>query len=184
MNYRLTDRIIAGAVFVAALLLYISTVAPTVSFWDPGERIAVSHGLQIPHPPGAPFYMLIGRLFSMFVPAAYVALSVNMIAVVASAATVMLVFLIVIRLMREIQEPEQARSTADYIIACTGGVIGALTRGVSEFCWFDAVEAESCALSTTFTALCVWLTLAWSEQARIQDAHILAGMQNAFGSTA
>src|SRR5690625_7468805 len=103
MNYRLTDRIIAGAVFVAALLLYISTVAPTVSFWDPGERIAVSHGLQMPHPPGAPFYVPIGRLFSMFVPAAYVALSVNMIAVVASAATAVLVFLLVMRLMREMK---------------------------------------------------------------------------------
>ena len=184
MNYRLTDRIIAGAVFVAALLLYISTVAPTVSFWDPGERIAVSHGLQIPHPPGAPFYMLIGRLFSMFVPAAYVALSVNMIAVVASAATVMLVFLIVIRLMREMKGPRDDWSTTDHIIAWTGGVIGALTLAVSDSFWFDAVEAETYALSTTFTALCVWLTLAWSERARIQDAQLSAGMQHAFGSTA
>ena len=184
MNYRITDRIIAAGVFVAALLLYISTVAPTVSFWDPGERIAVSHGLQIPHPPGAPFYMLVGRIFSMFMPASYVALSINMIAVMASAATVLLVFLIVIRLMREMKGPREEWSTTDHIIGYAGGIIGALTLAVSDSFWFDAVEAETYALSTTFTALCVWLTLRWSERARMQDAQLTPGMQHAFGSTA
>jgi hypothetical protein len=81
MNARATHRIGAAAVFVLALVLYVLAVSPTVSFWDPGERIAVSHGLQIPHPPGAPFYMLVGRAFSMFVPAEHAARAVNMISV-------------------------------------------------------------------------------------------------------
>ncbi len=184
MNYRFYDRIIGGLVFLFALVLYILTVSPTVSFWDPGERIAVSHGLQIPHPPGAPFYMLVGRLFSMFSPAEYVALSVNMISVLSSALTILLVFLIVIRLMREMKGPRENWTALDHIIAYAGGIIGGLTLAASDSFWFDAVEAETYAFSTLFTALAVWLTLRWSEQARRQDAQFASGVQHAFGSTA
>lgn len=184
MNYRLYDRVLGGLVFLFALILFVLTVAPTVSFWDPGERIAVSHGLQIPHPPGAPFYMLVGRIFSMFVPADLVALSVNMISVISSALTVLLTFLIVIRLMREMKGPRDEWSMADHLVAWIGGIVGGLTLAVSDSFWFDAVEAETYAFSTFFTALAVWLTLCWSERARLQDSQLAAGVQHAFGSTA
>ncbi len=184
MEYRRFDRIIGGLVFLYALVLFSLTVAPTVSFWDPGERIAVSYGLQVPHPPGAPFYMLVGRLFSMFVPTDLVALSVAMISVISSAVTVLLTFLIVIRLVREMRGPRQNWSALEHIGAYAGGIIGGLTLAASDSFWFDAVEAETYAFSTMFTALAVWLTLRWSEQARAQDATLSKGMQHAFGSTA
>lgn len=184
MHYRRYDRIIGGLVFLCALVLFTLTVAPTVSFWDPGERIAVSHGLQIPHPPGAPFYMLVGRLFSMFVPTDLVALSIAMISVISSAVTVLLTFLIVIRLVREMKGPRDDWSTLDHIGAYAGGIIGGLTLAASDSFWFDAVEAETYAFSTMFTALAVWLTLRWSEQARHQDAQLARGTHHAFGSTA
>jgi hypothetical protein len=184
MNYRLADRIIAASVFLYAFVLFCLTVAPTVSFWDPGERIAVSHGLQIPHPPGAPFYMLVGRIFSMFAPIDYVALSVNMISVLSSAITVLLTYLIVIQLVREWKGPRETWTSTDHIMAYAGGIIGALALAASDSFWFDAVEAETYAFSTFFTAMCVWLTLQWSNRARIYDQQLAAGVHHAFGSTA
>lgn len=170
MNWKLVDRLTAAAVFVFALVLYLLTVAPTVSFWDPGERIAVSYGLQIPHPPGAPFYMLIGRVFSMFVAADYAALAMNMISVLSAAGTALLAYYIILQFVREwTQEPRSAWPAGLRIAAYAGGIIGALTLAVSDSFWFNAVEAETYALSTFFTALCVWVALKWSERAQAFD---------------
>src|SRR5690625_1950214 len=100
-NHRSTNRIAALFVFLTALILYVLTMAPTTSFWDAGEFIAVAHGLQVNHPPGAPLYTLLGRLFSMFMPLSYVASSINFISALCSALTVMLLYLIIVRLVRE-----------------------------------------------------------------------------------
>ncbi|CAN5491525.1 DUF2723 domain-containing protein [soil metagenome] len=181
MSVRTLDRLIAAGLFVFALVLYLLTVAPTVSFWDPGERIAVSHGLQIPHPPGAPLYMLIGRMFSMFAPTGLVAIAVNMISVLSSATTVLLTYLIVVRLVAEWRGPREAWTTPVRISAMGGGIIAALTLAVSDSFWFDAVEAETYALSATFTAMSVWLTLKWAERQRLQQATLAAGQTVAFG---
>jgi len=99
MNANRTDRIVAALVFIYSLVLYLLTVAPATSFWDSGEFIAIANRLQVSHPPGAPFYMLVGRLFSMFVPSEYVAIAVNLVSVVSSALTVLLLHLIIVRLM-------------------------------------------------------------------------------------
>ncbi len=183
MNWKLVDRLTAAAVFVFALVLYLLTVAPTVSFWDPGERIAVSYGLQIPHPPGAPFYMLVARVFSMFVPTDFVALAVNMLSVLSAAATVLLAYLIIQQFVREWEQ----RSRADWspglrIAGYIGGVVGALTLAVSDSFWFNAVEAETYAFSTFFTALCIWLALKWSEQAQQVDMQLVKNKVGAFGT--
>nr|NIT58772.1 DUF2723 domain-containing protein [Fodinibius sp.]NIV13610.1 DUF2723 domain-containing protein [Fodinibius sp.]NIY27355.1 DUF2723 domain-containing protein [Fodinibius sp.] len=100
-NHKTTNRTLALITFFASLVLYFLTMAPTASFWDAGEFIAVGHGLQVNHPPGAPFYSLLGRIFSMFMPTAYVAASINFISVLSSALTVMLLYLIIVRLVRE-----------------------------------------------------------------------------------
>ncbi|PEN06045.1 membrane protein [Longimonas halophila] len=183
MNWSHLDRYLPAALFAFALILYALTVAPTVSFWDPGERIAVSSTLQIPHPPGAPFYMLVGRLFSMFVPASYVALSMNMISVLASAAAVTLTYLIVLQLIREWRGPKSTWTPSVRVTAYVGGLVGALTLAVSDSFWFNAVEAETYALSTFFTTLCVWLTLKWSEYAQAEDRDLARGVKHVLGSS-
>ncbi len=183
MNWSRLDRYLPAALFAFALILYALTVAPTVSFWDPGERIAVSNTLQIPHPPGAPFYMLVGRLFSMFVPASYVALSMNMISVLASAAAVTLTYLIVLQLIREWRGPQSTWTPSVRVTAYVGGLVGALTLAVSDSFWFNAVEAETYALSTFFTTLCVWLTLKWSEYAQAEDRDLARGVKHVLGSS-
>ena len=180
MNWKRLDRIVAACVFVYALVLYVMTMAPTASFWDAGEFIAIAHGLQVSHPPGAPFYMLVGRLFSMFVPAAYVSLAVNMVSVFASALTVLLTYWIIVRLVKEWQGNPEAWTTPQRITAITGGIVGACTFAVTDSFWFNAVEAEVYALSMFFTAAVVWLIMRWSDQARHEEK-MLRGGQHPFG---
>ncbi|HLR32148.1 MAG TPA: DUF2723 domain-containing protein, partial [Fodinibius sp.] len=138
-------------------------MAPTASFWDAGEFIAVAHGLQVNHPPGAPFYSLVGRLFSMFMPTAYVAASINFISVLSSALTVMLLYLIIVRLVREWKGIPDNMLEIGKIGMYGGAVIGALTFAVTDTFWFNAVEAEVYAPSMFFTAMVVWLALVWAE---------------------
>ena len=193
MRPKLTDRLVAGAVFVYALVLYLLTVAPTASFWDAGEYIAVVHGLEVSHPPGAPFYMLIGRLFSMFVPESLVALSINLVSVLASAGAVLLGHLVIVRLVRTWQyasesgeltgvlPPLDEQSGFDRAAALAGGAIGACTFAATDSFWFNAVEAEVYALSMFFTAAVVWLIVRWADEARREEARLKGGRGSVFG---
>ena len=181
-NRTLTERIVAAAVFVWAMVLYLLTVSPTASFWDSGEFIAIANRLQVSHPPGAPFYMLIGRFFSMFIPTEYVSLSVNLISVVASALTILLTHLIIVRIAREWQSSDNP-TWQEHFTVLAGGVIGSLTFAATDSFWFNAVEAEVYALSMFFTAVVVWLIMKWSEQARLEAA-ISTGKQHPFGLSA
>ena len=169
MNWKTTNRIVAGAVFLFALVLYVLTMAPTVSFWDSGEFIASVYQLQVMHPPGAPFYMLLGRFFSMFMPVEYVALSVNLLSVLASAITILLTYLIIVGLVRRWQGSPDTPSTGHHVVRMCSGVIGALTFAATDSFWFNAVEAEVYALSMFFTAAVVWLIMKWSDQAQIEE---------------
>ena len=176
MNRTRIDRLTAGLVFLWALGLYLATVAPTVSFWDPGERIASAYTLQVMHPPGAPFYLLLARLFSMLAPSQEtVALAVNLLSVLASAGTVLLTHLIIVRLVRRWQDAPEARTSAQHVVALTSGVVGAVAFSVSDSFWFNAGIAEVYALSTFFTAAVVWLVLRWSDAARTEEARLGGG---------
>ena len=176
MNRTRIDRLTAGLVFLWALGLYLATVAPTVSFWDPGERIASAYTLQVMHPPGAPFYLLLARLFSMLAPSQEtVALAVNLLSVLASAGTVLLTHLIIVRLVRRWQGAPEERTSAQHVVALTSGVVGAVAFSVSDSFWFNAGIAEVYALSTFFTAAVVWLVLRWSDAARAEEARLGGG---------
>ncbi len=162
-NHKSTNRTLALFIFVASLVLYMLTMAPTASFWDAGEFIAVGHGLQVNHPPGAPFYSLLGRLFSMFMPAAYVAVSINFISALSSALTVTLLYLIIVRLVREWKGDPDSMLSIDKIGMYGGAILGACSFAVTDTFWFNAVEAEVYAVSMFFTAMVVWLALVWAE---------------------
>ena len=164
MSSKRTNLLVSWGVFTYATILYVLTVAPTASFWDAGEFIAIAHGLQVSHPPGAPFYMLVGRFFSMFVPDHLISLSVNMVSVLSSSFTILLTYWIIVRLLREfIPVTGEGKFTFMHYF---GGVVGACTFAVTDSFWFNAVEAEVYALSMLFTALVVWLIMKWSEMAQ------------------
>ena len=151
--------------FAASFILYLITMPPTTSFWDCAERIACSNLLQIPHPPGAPLYLLLGRVFSMFVPGEYVAASINLMSVLSAATAITLLYLIIIRFIVILKGHPDTYDAFDKVALYAGALIGALAFAVSDSFWFTATEAETYAMSLMFTSLSVWLALKWSENA-------------------
>src|SRR5262249_51231753 len=109
-------RVVSAAVFLTALVIYALTMTPGCPFWDPGETIAASNVLGIPHPPGTPLYMLVGRLFAM-VPIGAVGVRIIGLAVLSAALGVLFTFLLTVRFIRYTQG--ENRTTADEIIAWT-----------------------------------------------------------------
>ena len=164
-NNRL-NRIIAGIIFLVSFLVYYDTMAPTVSFWDCGEFIATSHTLGVPHPPGSPLFLIIGRVFSMIPFSPDIAFRVNLISVFVSALAVMLLYLIIVKIIAHWRGG--IKENSDVIIAFGGALVGALTFAFTDSHWFNAVEAEVYSMSTFFTAIVVWLILHWSERAEEQ----------------
>lgn len=161
MNRR-TNRYIAGSMFVIALLLYVKTMAPTVSFWDCGEFIATSYILGVPHPPGSPLYLLVGRIFSMLPITDDIGFRVNLISPLTSALAVMFLYLIIVQLV--VKWRGKVVTTTNALITFGAGIVGALTFMVTDSHWFNAVEAEVYSVSTFLTAFVVWLILRWSQK--------------------
>lgn len=162
------------AVFVIALVTYAMTVERTASFWDCGEFIACSFKLQVPHPPGAPFFLLVGRLFSMmsFGDLTSVAYWVNMASVLASAFTIAFLFWTITMLAQKLLHnqgagpAESEYTTADTLLVLGTSAVGALAYTFSDTFWFSAVEAEVYGMSSFFTAIVVWAAFKWE---RIDD---------------
>ncbi|MFQ5823407.1 MAG: protein O-mannosyl-transferase family [bacterium] len=162
MDHRQINRIIGFLVFLISLVVYGRTVAPTTSYWDCGEFITCSYILGVPHPPGAPLFILVGKVFTMLPIFGDIGLRVNVISVLLSALTVMFTYLIIVRLIREWRGVPE--TVEEKIIFYTSGVIGALGFAFSDSFWFNAVEAEVYAPSMFFTAIVVWLILIWLEK--------------------
>jgi len=166
MTQRTLNRILAAVIFLAAEILYLTTMAPTLSFWDCGESIAAAYTLGIPHPPGAPLFLLFGRLFSLIPFFSDPAARINLISTLASACTVMLTYLITVRfvILYRRSDPD-SWSLAEKISAYGGAVIGALSLAFSDSFWFNAVEAGVWSSSSVFTAIVIWLSLRWYDEA-------------------
>ncbi|AFN74889.1 hypothetical protein MROS_1655 [Melioribacter roseus P3M-2] len=168
MNYKLLNRIFAGIVFAVSLIVFLITVQPSVSFWDCGEFIASSYALQVPHPPGTPFFLIVGRLFSMIPFAENIGLRVNLISVFSSAFTVMFLYLIAVMLIKSYRKKEP-ENLFDALTVYIPAAIGALSLSFSDTFWFNAVEAEVYAFSTFFIAFVIWLMMEWNEKADQPD---------------
>ena len=168
MNYKILNRVIAGIVFLISLFVFISTVQPSVSFWDCGEFIASSYAMQVPHPPGTPFFLILGRVFSMIPFAENIGLRVNMISVLASAFSVMFLYLIAVKLIQNYRKKEP-ENLVDALAIYLSAAIGALSFSFSDTFWFNAVEAEVYATSTFFIAFVIWLMILWNEKADQPD---------------
>lgn len=162
-DHKSLNKLFGAISFFASLAIYLLTMPLTTAFWDSPEWTATSNLLQIPHPPGAPFFLLIGRMFSMFVPSEYVALSMNVYSAIASAGTILFLYLIIVRFIIEMKGHPDTYDFIDKIATYSGALIGAIAFSVTDSFWISAVEAETYALSMFFTSLVVWLALKWSE---------------------
>lgn len=168
MDFKRLNNLTGWAVFAIALVSYLMTMAPTASFWDCGEFIACANELEVPHPPGAPFYLLIGRIFAMlaFNDVASIAWFLNLMSVLASAFTVLFTFWITTHLARKMINKATSEFSMPELVAVLGaGVVAGLANTYADSFWFNAVEAEVYALSSFFTAVVVWLMFKWESKA-------------------
>ncbi|HKL38188.1 MAG TPA: DUF2723 domain-containing protein [Bacteroidales bacterium] len=153
--------------FAIAAFVYLSTIEPTASFWDCGEFISTAYKLEVGHPPGAPFFMILGRFFTLFAgQAENAALMMNSMSALASAFTILFLFWTITHLGRKMVVREEKDYTMVNILVILGsGFLGAMAYTFSDTFWFSAVEAEVYATSSLFTALVFWAILKWENEA-------------------
>jgi len=161
--YQRINNMAGFILFTIALLTYWLTMEPTVSFWDCGEFISSATKLQVGHQPGAPLFLMIGKIFSLLAMGnpAKLAYWVNFSAVLASAGTIMFLFWTITALAAKAFRKEKIKTKTFSIIAA--GTIGALAYTFSDTFWFSAVEAEVYALSSLFSAVTFWAVLKWEK---------------------
>ncbi len=163
-NFQRFNNLLGWLVFAIATYTYTATVEPTGSFWDCGEFIAVSYKLMVPHPPGAPFFLRVGRMFSLLAGSdvTQVAFWVNMVSVLCSAFSSLFLFWTITLLARKLIISKGEEMNAGQMAGILGaGLIGGLAYTFSDSAWFSAVEAEVYAMSSFFTAIVFWAILKW-----------------------
>ena len=166
-QYKLVDNIFGWVAFIIAAFVYCSTIEPTASFWDCPEFITTAYKQEIGHPPGAPFFMLMGNFFTHFAnDTTQVAKMVNTMSALLSAVCIMFLFWTITHLARKLIIGDWKEMTTSKLIAIeASGMVGALIYTFSDTFWFSAVEGEVYAFSSAFTAVVFWLILKWEDHA-------------------
>lgn len=166
MNFNRINNIVGWIVCIIACTVYVMTMEATGSLWDCGEFISSIYKVQVPHPPGAPLFVLIGRLFTIPLKPSQAALGVNFMSAIASGFTILFLFWSITHFARRLMLKAGEEVSIDKIIAIMGaGAVGALAYTFSDSFWFSAVEGEVYAMSSLFTALVFWLMLKWEHDA-------------------
>jgi len=149
-------------VFFVSFVVYLRTMAPTASFWDCGEFIACSYILGVPHPPGTPLFILIGRVFTLIPLYGEIAARVNFMSVLSSALAVWLCYLLIVKLVGYWEKQNESLwiKVGKYV----GGVAGSLFLAFSSTFWSNAVEAEVYGTSMFLMLLILYLGLLWMDR--------------------
>ena len=182
-SFKSLNNLVGWLVFAIAAVTYLLTLEPTASFWDCGEFIACSYKLLVPHPPGAPTFLLLGRLFSLFSfgDVTKVAVLINALSWLSSAFTVLFLFWIITRMARKLVLREAVGNSGlraetiepngyQRLLILSAGAVGALAFTFSDSFWFNAVEGEVYAMSALCTAAVVWIMLKWEAHASEPDS--------------
>lgn len=167
-RYNLVNNVFGWLSFAIAAVVYLMTIEPTASFWDCGEFITSAYKFEVGHPPGAPFFMLTGKFFTLFASdPSQVAKMVNSMSALLSALTILFLFWTITHLAKKLIYTDSSKEmTLGQMITIIGsGLVGALVYTFSDTFWFSAVEGEVYAYSSMFTALVFWLILKWENRA-------------------
>ena len=167
LSYRLINNVTGWVAFVVASITYILTVEPTASLWDCGEFITTSVGLQVGHPPGAPLFMIISRLFAIFAPSPETqSYMINIMSALCSGFTILFLFWTITHLAKKVVVKEGEECSMGQLCGIMGaGLVGALTYTFTDTFWFSAVEGEVYAMSSLITAVVFWAILKWENVA-------------------
>jgi len=174
MLFTRINNLIGWVVFSIAAAVYIMTAEAGGSLWDCGEFVSSCFKVQIPHPPGAPLFVIIGRVFIVLFGdnPLTAAKAVNIMSAIASAFTILFLFWTITHFARKIMglKTSETLTTSQMISVMGAGVVGALAYTFSDSFWYSAVEGEVYALSSFFTAIVFWAILKWENQADEADA--------------
>ena len=165
-NYRRWNNLTGWFLFVFSAIVYLLTIEPTVSFWDTGEFILSAYRLQVGHPPGAPLFLMIGRIATLFAggDGSKAAMMVNIFSALCSAFAILFLYWTITHLVRKVFSRRDVQE-ARHIPAIIGsGILGSLIYTFSDTFWFSAVEGELYALSSLVTAVVFWGMLKWEEE--------------------
>ncbi|NQW29835.1 MAG: DUF2723 domain-containing protein [Ignavibacteria bacterium] len=154
---------LAAIVFIVAMATYLMTVQPTVPFWDCGEFTAAAVQQQVPHPPGAPLFLMIGKVFHLL-PFGDPGWRINLVSVISSAVTILLLYLITVKVIRNFFQ-EDLSEVGNALLVYGSAAVAALTYTFTDTFWFNAVESEVYAASSLFVALITWIMMVWNEKA-------------------
>ena len=168
-KYQRVNLVCGFISFVISAVVYILTVEPSASFWDCPEFILSASRLEVGHPPGAPFFMLAGNVFSLFASSPQdVAYCINVMNALLSAGCIFFLFLTITYLVSSVVCNEKSRedlSNSSISLIMLSGFTGALLYAFTDTFWFSAVEGEVYSFSSFLTALTVWIILKWDEEA-------------------
>jgi hypothetical protein len=166
-NFRRLNTITGWLLFIVSSMVYLLTLEPTVSFWDCGEFILSAFRLQVGHPPGAPLFLMMGRIATLFAggDTSKVALMMNTMSALCSGFAIMFLFWTITHLARKVYTGKDETESRHIPAIIGSGVIGALAYTFSDTFWFSAVEGELYALSSLVTGLVFWAMLKWEEEA-------------------
>src|SRR5215831_19388081 len=144
MNFKKINLITGWLVGLFACIVFIMTSEAGGSFWDCGEFVSSCFKVQIPHPPGAPLFVLLGRIF-----------------------TILFLFWTITHFARKIVQPDNSRALTNTQMwgVMAAGVVGALAGTFTDSFWYSAVEGEVYAVSSFFTAIVFWSALKWERVA-------------------
>jgi hypothetical protein len=164
-NYKSWNTYTGWFVFLIATIVYFITLEDTVSLWDCGEYITAAYKLEVGHPPGAPLFMILGRLFSFFADPESVAIWINRLSAISSSLTILFMFWTLTILLKKMALSRTKELTNGDGIAILGGaLVGSLAYAFSDSFWFSAVEGEVYAMSSLFTAVIFWAIMKWDEE--------------------
>ena len=166
-QYKLVNNLTGWITFLIAATVYLLTIEPTASFWDCGEFITTGYKLEVGHPPGAPFFMLMANFFTQLGgSSSEAARMVNCMSALMSGACILFLFWTITHLVRKLVIKDENNITRGQLITVMGsGLVGALAYTFSDTFWFSAVEGEVYAFSSLFTAVVFWLILKWEDVA-------------------
>jgi hypothetical protein len=165
MNYRTLNISLGWLAFLISTIVYFLTVEDTASLWDCGEYITAAYKLEVGHPPGAPLFMLFGRLFSFFAEPEMVGLWINRMSALSSSFSILFLFWTITLLGKKIAlKDSNEMSKGQEIAILMSGFVGAMAYTFTDSFWFSAVEGEVYAMSSLFTAVIFWATLKWDEE--------------------
>jgi len=166
-QFRRYNLLFGWGTFLISLIVYLLTMEPTASFWDCGEFIATAYKMEVGHPPGAPFFMVLGRFFTLFAggDVTKIALTMNVLSATASAFTILFLFWTLTHLVKKFYNEESLQSPIAKVSIFASALVGSLAYTFSDSFWFSAVESEVYSTSSLFTAVVFWAILKWENVA-------------------